>query len=75
MLLPFDPLGPRALSITLMVLTILVTMADSGPRTSSLVSNTSSYVNCFGAGAGNQFQCGTGTRNQISGGNLTVGKF
>lgn len=75
MLLPFDPLGPRALSITLLVLTILVTMADSGPRASTLVSNNSRYVNCFGADASNQFQCGTGARNQISGGNLTVGKF
>ncbi|MEM9247512.1 MAG: hypothetical protein AAGB05_02335 [Pseudomonadota bacterium] len=73
MLLPFDPMGPRALSIVLLALIVLVTMADSGPRSSSLVSNNSRYVNCYGADAGSKFHCAGSGRNSIAGGRLSVG--
>ncbi|MEM1430971.1 MAG: hypothetical protein AAGG09_16060 [Pseudomonadota bacterium] len=73
-LLPFDPLGPRALSLVLLGLIILVQVADDGPKGSSLVSNSERYVNCFGADGGNKFRCPDGGRNSISGGNLSVSK-
>ncbi len=74
MLLPFDPLSPRALSLTLLVLIILVTVADSGPRASSFVGNDSRYVNCYGADASDKFHCRNAGRNSIAGGTLNVGK-
>lgn len=72
-LLPFDPMGPRALSLVLLALIVLVTVADDGPKGSSLVSNNERYVNCYGADANDTFRCRNGGRNSIAGGNLSVG--
>jgi hypothetical protein len=72
-LLPFDPMSPRALSIALLGLIILVTVAGDGPHRSSLVSGGDRYVNCYGTDAGDKFRCPNGARNSISGGHLSVG--
>ena len=72
-LLPFDPMSPRALSLVLLALIILVTVADNGPKSSTLVSGGDRYVNCYGADAGDPFRCRNGGRNAIAGGHLSVG--
>jgi len=76
-LLPFDPFSPRALSIALLGLIILVSQARDPARSgSSLVRNDQRSAPCAqgyvpsttSAGWG----CGGG-RNTIQGGKLTVG--
>ena len=73
-LLPFDPLSPRSLSLVLLGLIVLVTMADSGPKVGSLTHTNARYVNCYGVDGGNKFRCPDGGRNSIAGGHLSVGK-
>ena len=77
-LLPFDPLSPRALSILLLGLIILVTQAqDPSRRSSSLVSNDSRSAPCASgyvpAANPSGWGCGGVARNSIRGGNLSVG--
>ena len=70
-LLPFDPFGPRFLSLLLLGLIIMLSFADSGPGSGNLVANNREYINCNGA-SHNRFECATG-RNRIQGGSLAVG--
>ena len=67
-LLPFDPLSPRALSIVLLGLIVLLTYAD----TSSVKVNTSAAGRAPACtGTSTEFGCRT-SRNTIQNGNLTV---
>jgi hypothetical protein len=78
-ILPFDLMSPRALSVLLLGLIVLVSYNDELTRKSSLVPALP--VGAQGCSPGTipsanaTFGCGGSSRNSVQGGKLTVGSF
>lgn len=76
-ILPFDIMSPRALSVMLLGLIVLVSFNDELSRKTSLVPALPlGAQNCSPGtipAANVAFGCGPGARNSVQGGKLTVG--